>query len=303
MATRQKSAALLQSELPGIKLIGRGKVRDLYDLGEHLLIVASDRISAFDVVLPNGIPEKGKILTRLSVFWFAKLGVPHHLVTAEVEEMPKPLHRFAEQLEGRSMLVRRLEIFPIECVVRGYLAGSGWNDYQKTASISGVKLPPGLRQSERLPAPIFTPTTKAKTGHDLPMSFAEVEAAVGAAAAARLRDSSLEVFRRATEIAGQKGIILADTKFEWGRDPKAEDGAPILADEVLTPDSSRFWAAASYQTGRDNESFDKQFVRDYLNGLDWDKTPPAPELPPEVIEGTARRYREIYERITGERWS
>jgi phosphoribosylaminoimidazole-succinocarboxamide synthase len=217
--------------------------------------------------------------------------------------MPAALHRFADQLDRRSMLVRKLEIIPVECVVRGYLAGSGWSEYQKTRSICGVPLPAGLRLSDRLPEPTFTPTTKAKSGHDLPMRFAEVEKEVGAPLARRLRDRSIEVYNRAAGIAAARGIILCDTKFEWGLVPGSKDGEIVLADEVLTPDSSRFWLAADYRPGERQEAFDKQYVRDYLNGLDWDKTPPGPELPPEVIEGTARRYREIYELLTGKKWA
>lgn len=302
MTVRSKNSALLQSELEGIALVGRGKVRDLYDLGDSLLVVATDRLSAFDVVLPDGIPDKGKVLTRLSVFWFETLEVLHHLITDDLAEMPRELQRFADQLEGRSMLVRKLEIFPVECVVRGYLAGSGWREYQRSQSVCGVELPSGLVESDRLAEPIFTPTTKATAGHDMPMTFAEVETAVGEEAAVSLRDRSLEIYRSAAAVAASRGVILTDTKFEWGR-PSGSGGANVvLADEVLTPDSSRFWDAESYRRGQSNEAYDKQYVRDYLDGLDWDKTPPGPDLPGEVIEGTARRYREIYERLTGRRW-
>ena len=280
-------------------MLGRGKVRDLYEVGDDLLVVASDRISAFDVVLPSGIPDKGKVLTRLSVFWFNVLDVPHHLITAEVDEMPAELQPFADQLRGRSMLVKKLEIVPVECVVRGYLAGSGWKEYQESQSICGVGLPAGLVQCDRLPEPIFTPTTKATTGHDMPMTFAEVAAQVGDDLAAQLRDRSLDVYNRAAEMALARGAILTDTKFEWGCSPS---GDIVLADEVLTPDSSRFWDVSTYAPGQNNEAYDKQFVRDYLNGLDWDKTPPGPGLPDEVVEGTASRYKEIYEKLTGDPW-
>ncbi len=306
MANPKKTEALLQSELKGIPLLRRGKVRDLYDLGEHLLLVATDRLSAFDVILPNGIPDKGKILTQLSVFWFRELNVPNHLVTADVREMPPLLKPFAGQLEGRSMLARKLEIMPVECVVRGYLAGSGWTEYSRSQSICGVALPPGLKQSERLPEPIFTPSTKAEAGHDLPMTFAEVEKAVGAGLAAALKKKSLATFKRAAEIALARGVLLCDTKFEWGVRPgtgKKPDAELFLADEVLTPDSSRFWMAANYQPGKSQEAFDKQFVRDYLNTLAWNKTPPGPVLPAEVVEGTRQRYVEIYERLTGKAWA
>ena len=299
ITTRNRNKALIESTLDGIKLLGRGKVRDLYEVEDKLLVVASDRISAFDVVLPNGIPEKGKILTQLSVFWFDVLEFPHHLISAELDEMPQQLQPFADQLRGRSMLVKKLEIVPVECVVRGYLAGSGWKEYQESQSICGVQLPAGLVQCDRLPESIFTPTTKATTGHDKPMTFAEVEAEVGGDLAAQLRDRSLEVYTRAAEIATSRGAILTDTKFEWGRGPS---GDLVLADEVLTPDSSRFWDVSTYAPGRNNEAYDKQFVRDYLNSLDWDKTPPGPELPDEVVEGTASRYREIYEKLTGNPW-
>ena len=299
--TIKNGAALFQTDLPGFDLVRRGKVRDVYDLGEHFLIVATDRISAFDVVLANGIPDKGKVLTRLSVFWFDRLGIDNHLVTAQVSDMPAELHAHAEQLEGRSMLARKLKILPVECVVRGYLAGSGWKEYQKSQSVCGIALPAGLEESSRLPEPIFTPTTKAEVGHDEAMTFEEVVAEVGADRAEELRSRSLDVYTSAADVARERGVILCDTKFEWGVDPGGE-GSVILADEVLTPDSSRYWDAKSHQSGRSQESYDKQFVRDYLEGVDWNKQPPGPTLPDEVVEGSARRYREIYERITGESW-
>ena len=297
-----------KTEIPGARLLDRGKVRDLYDAGEQLLIVTSDRISAFDVVLPDGIPDKGKVLTRLSVFWFGLLQTPHHLITADVSKMPAPFSQHASLLQDRSMLVRRLKIVPIECVVRGYLAGAGWSEYKKVQSVCGVKLPPGLKESDRLPLPIFTPTTKEEAGHDQPLTFEEMAAKIGAARAAELRDRSIEVYRRAAEHALTRGIIICDTKFEWGipiggaaDDPKAAPA--VLADEVLTPDSSRFWPLDGYQPGRSQPSFDKQGVRDWLTAQPWDKKPPAPHLPPEVIAETTKRYREIYERLTGKSWS
>jgi len=294
------TTTLLQSDLPGLNLVRRGKVRDVYDLGEHFLIIATDRISAFDVVLPNGIPDKGKVLTQLSIFWFNNLGVDHHLITADVSEMPSELHEFADQLEGRSMLCQKLKILPVECIVRGYLAGSGWKDYQKTQSVCGLSLPEGLVQSSRLPEPIYTPTTKAEEGHDMPMTFQETVDELGSEHAEALRTMSLEVYGRAAEIAEARGIILCDTKFEFGL---SADGKIILADEVLTPDSSRFWDREQYEPGKSQDSYDKQFVRDFLETLDWNKQPPGPELPEEVVEGTAQRYKEIYERITGQDWN
>ena len=296
----RNAGVVLQTELQGIPLVRRGKVRDLYDLGEHYLVVASDRISAFDVVLPNGIPDKGKVLTKLSSFWFRLLDVPHHLITDDLTRMPKVLHRFEKELHGRSMLVEKLQMFPVECVVRGYIVGSGWNDYRKTGGICGIQLPQGLRESDRLPEAIFTPSTKAEEGHDENIGFAEVEKAVGTDRAGELRQKTLEVYRAAVEHALSKGIIIADTKLEWGLRP--EGGPVVLADEVLTPDSSRFWAADSYEPGKAQASLDKQYVRDYLLGLAWDRTPPGPELPEKVVAETSRRYREIYERLTGEKY-
>lgn len=298
MSTRDTSV-VLQTDLPGFELVRRGKVRDVYDLGEHFLIVATDRISAFDVVMPEGIPEKGKILTRISVHWFEQLGVPSHLVTAELREMPSGLHAHADQLEGRSMLVRKLEILPVECIVRGYLAGSGWKDYQANGEICGISLPAGLRESDQLPEPIFTPTTKAEEGHDEAITYGEMVEIVGAELAESLRQKSLDVYARAASRARELGVILCDTKFEWGLTP---EGEILLADEVLTPDSSRYWSAEAYRPGQAQESYDKQYVRDYLLTLDWDRTPPGPSLPAEVIEGTVRRYREIFEKLTGKSW-
>jgi phosphoribosylaminoimidazole-succinocarboxamide synthase len=290
---------LLESSLPGIPLARRGKVRDLYDLGEHFLVVATDRISAFDVILPNGIPGKGRVLTQLSLFWFELFKVPHHVITADVLEMPKVLHPFADQLEGRSMLVEKLKMLPVECVVRGYISGSGWADYRRSGAICGIPLPKGLRESDCLPEPLFTPSTKAETGHDENIPFADVEKLVGRERAQEIREKTLEVYRSAVEHALSRGIIIADTKLEWGTRP--EGGPIVLADEVLTPDSSRFWPAEAYEPGKAQPSFDKQYVRDYLLTLRWDRTPPGPELPSEVVEETSRKYHEIHERLTGQK--
>lgn len=295
MSTR----AISETHLHSLPLISRGKVRDLYDAGEQLLLVASDRLSAFDVVLPTPIPDKGAVLTQLSLVWFELLrGVcRNHLVTANVAEYPPALRAESEQLALRSMLVKKLDMFPVECVVRGYLSGSGWKEYQKTGAVCGIRLPAGLRESERLPEPIFTPSTKALVGHDENIGFDQVEKMVGAAAAARLRELSLEIYRTAATYAEARGILLADTKFEFGRE--GEGGEPILADEVLTPDSSRFWPLESYAPGRAQESYDKQYVRDYLESIHWDKRPPAPALPPDVIQRTSEKYREAYRVLTG----
>jgi len=287
---------LLQSDLPGIPLLFRGKVRDIYDLGDRLLLVATDRISAFDVVLPTGIPGKGALLTQLSAFWFeATRGlVPNHLVTARVEEFPEPLPRLAEQLRSRAMLVRRAQRIDVECVVRGYLAGSAWAEYRKSGTVAGLHLPAGLRESERLPEPVFTPATKASSGHDQNISVAELRDQVGADLARKLEECSLALYRFAHERALARGIILADTKFEFGW----LGGEVILIDEALTPDSSRFWSAADYRVGQSQPSFDKQYVRDWLEASGWNKEPPAPALPPEVVQRTAEKYREAYERLT-----
>ena len=273
-------------------------MRDVYDLGDSLLIVATDRISAYDCIMPNGIPDKGKILTALSVFWFEKFGeaFENHLMATEVERYPQMVQPYAEQLQGRSMWVKKAAVVPIECVARGYLAGSGWKEYQQSGRVCGVALPPGLRQCDKLPAPIFTPATKEESGHDINISYAEAAARVGEAIAAQLRDRTLRLYTQAAAYAAGRGVIIADTKFEFGLLP---DGRLILIDEVLTPDSSRFWPADGYEPGHDQPSFDKQFVRNYLDSQPWPKTPPAPALPPEVVEGTRRRYLEAYERITG----
>ena len=307
-AAGDPGAVMVQSELKGLKLIGRGKVRDIYDLGEHILIVASDRLSAFDVVLPDGIPDKGRVLTRLSVFWFGILDVLNHLVTGDVQKMPREVLPHAEALRDRAMLVRRLKIFPIECVVRGYLSGSGWSEYKEKGSICGIPLPKGLVESDKLPEPIFTPTTKAAAGHDLPMTFEEVVATVGEARAKELRDRTIAVYRQAADYARTKGVIICDTKFEWGIPVGAPQGDPkaapaVLADEVLTPDASRFWPASQYKPGKGQPSFDKQYVRDYLLTLKWNKQPPGPKLPQEVIDRTSAKYREIFELLTARKWA
>jgi phosphoribosylaminoimidazole-succinocarboxamide synthase len=289
-----------ETVLPGLKLLRRGKVRDVYEADdEHLLIVATDRISAFDCILPTQIERKGEVLTALSRFWFERLSeiTPHHLDTTDVARMPEHLSAHADVLRGRSMLVRRTEVFPVECVVRGYLAGSGWKDYQATGEVCGHKLPKGLRESEELPAPIFTPATKAEEGHDENISEARMCEIVGSETTAVLRDTSLALYRGAARYALARGIIIADTKVEFGRD---REGRVILIDEALTPDSSRFWPADIYEPGHAQPSFDKQFVRDYLETLPWDKRPPAPPLPPEVAAATTDRYLEAYRLLTGE---
>ncbi len=288
-------AVISQTEFPGLKLLGRGKVRDIYDLGDQLLIVATDRLSAFDVVLPTPIPDKGRVLTQLSLFWFDKLAdvVPHHVV--EARNFTGELAPYADSLAGRAMLVRRTEPAPIECVVRGYISGSGWKDYQKTGAICGIPLPAGLRESDRLPEPIFTPSTKATTGHDENISFDETVSRIGRPLAERLREVSLTLYRRAAEHAAARGIIIADTKFEFG----LRGNELIWIDEALTPDSSRFWPADQYSPGKAQPSFDKQFVRDYLERIGWNKQPPAPALPPDVVAGTQQKYRDAYQRITG----
>lgn len=293
------STVIRETHFPDLTLISRGKVRDLYDLGDSLLLVASDRLSAFDVVLPTPIPDKGRVLTQISLFWFdhLKAACRNHLITADVAAYPPATRPYAAGLRGRSMLVKKLKMFPVECVVRGYLAGSGWKEYGKLGSVCGLKLPPGLKESDRLPEPLFTPSTKALVGHDENISMAQVEQLVGAEAARRLRDLSLDVYRRAAAYAETRGIILADTKFEFGTDESG--GEPILADEVLTPDSSRFWPREDYQPGRAQDSFDKQYVRDYLEQVGWNKQPPAPELPEEVVRRTSDKYRAAYRLLAG----
>jgi phosphoribosylaminoimidazole-succinocarboxamide synthase len=283
-----------QTELPGIRRIAQGKVRDIF---EHLLIVATDRLSAFDVVLPDPIPDKGKVLTQLSRFWFDRFRelVPNHVVEADAARFPASLAPFRVQLGGRAMLVRKAKPLPVECVVRGYLAGSGWSDYQKTGAVCGIGLPVGMKQAEKLPEPIFTPSTKATAGHDQNVTQKQAAELVGADVAREIGEVSLNIYRRAAEYALGRGIIIADTKFEFG----LYEGRLMWIDEALTPDSSRFWSVAEYKVGMSPPSFDKQFVRDYLLSVKWDKTPPAPSLPPEVIRGTSERYREAYRLITG----
>jgi phosphoribosylaminoimidazole-succinocarboxamide synthase len=288
---------LLETRIPEIPLWRRGKVRDVYDLGDRLLIVATDRISAFDVVLPSGIPAKGIVLTQLSLFWFRLLAdlLPHHVITANVAEYPAELQPYRDQLEGRSMIVVKTEPLPVECVVRGYITGSGWKDYRATGAVCGIPLPPGLQESERLDPALFTPSTKAEEGHDENISFAQVERTLGAQRAAEVRDVSLEIYRRACAHAEERGIILADTKLEFG----LRDGRLIWIDEALTPDSSRFWPRAGYAPGHGQPSFDKQYVRDYLETLAWDKRPPGPALPAPVVQRTCDKYLEAYARLTG----
>jgi phosphoribosylaminoimidazole-succinocarboxamide synthase len=284
-----------QTDFPGLKLRGRGKVRDIYDLGDKLLIVATDRLSAFDVVLPTPIPDKGKVLTQISLFWFETLAnvLPHHVLSAK--DFSGELAPYAAALQGRAMVVRKTEPLPVECVVRGYISGSGWKDYQKTGAICGISLPKGLRESDQLPEPIFTPSTKATTGHDENISFEETVAQIGRPLAEKIRDTSLEIYQQASERAAKRGIIIADTKFEFG----LIGDELIWIDEALTPDSSRFWPAHQYAPGKAQPSFDKQYVRDYLERIGWNKQPPGPELPADVVKATQAKYREAYEKVTG----
>jgi phosphoribosylaminoimidazole-succinocarboxamide synthase len=286
-----------QTEIPGLTLHARGKVRDIYELGDRLLFVASDRISAFDYVLASGIPDKGRVLTQLSLFWFDLLQdiVPNHVITADFDEYPAELQPHERQLRGRSMIVRKAQMVPVECVVRGYLSGSGWKDYQKTGAVCGIALPAGLRESDRLPQPIFTPAMKATSGHDENIPYAEMVKIVGAALSDRLRDISLQLYARASAHALERGIIIADTKFEFGTIP---DGL-LLGDEIFTPDSSRFWPAENYSPGKAQLSFDKQFVRDYLESIKWNKQPPAPSLPDEVAQKTSQKYKQAFRQLTG----
>jgi phosphoribosylaminoimidazole-succinocarboxamide synthase len=295
MASPTRHPVVRETNFPGIKLLARGKVRDIYELGDRLLLVATDRLSAFDVVLPTPIPDKGRVLTQLSLFWFDMLKdvVPNHVISGT--DFPKELAPYRDQVRGRSMLVRRTEPIRFECVVRGYLSGSGWKDYQKTSSVCGIALPPGLVESARLPEPIFTPATKAESGHDENISFEEMAGHLGAERADQLRDTSIEIYRRAAAYAEQRGIIIADTKFEFG----LLGDELIWIDEALTPDSSRFWPADQYAPGGAQPSFDKQFVRDYLERIRWSKQPPAPELPPDVVAATTEKYRDVYRRLTG----
>jgi phosphoribosylaminoimidazole-succinocarboxamide synthase len=293
--------AVLQTKIGTVEP-KRGKVRDVYDLGDKLLIVATDRISAFDVVMANPIPYKGQVLTQISLFWFDFLSssISHHLLETDVAKFPPPFNKSAKQLAGRSMLVKKTKVFPIECVVRGYLAGSGWKEYQKSQTVCGVKLPAGLKQCDKLPEPIFTPATKEEFGkHDENVDFAKCVEIIGEENAKYLRDKSIEIFKKASQYAESRGIILADTKFEWGQ----FNGKTILIDEVLTPDSSRFWPANKYQSGRDQESFDKQFVRNYLESINFDKSGPGVKLPDDVVKKTSEKYIEGYERLTGKKFN
>jgi phosphoribosylaminoimidazole-succinocarboxamide synthase len=288
-----------ETNFAGLKLISRGKVRDIYEVSDkELLLVTTDRISAFDCILPSPIPKKGFVLTAISEFWFDffKGTTEHHLITADVERMPESVRPYADDLRGRSMLIKKTKVFPVECVARGYIAGSGWKDYRATGEICGHKLPADMHESDKLPSPIFTPATKAETGHDENISEEQMANIIGAEATAELKDLTLKLYGEASEYARSRGIIIADTKFEFGRD---ENGKIILIDEVLTPDSSRFWAADTYSPGGAQASFDKQFVRDYLETLDWDKRPPAPALPPEIIAATSERYLSAYRLLTG----
>ena len=291
------SPVILQTDFTNIERHARGKVRDVYRIDGQLLIVATDRISAFDYILPTGIPDKGRVLTQLSLFWFDFLKdlTPNHLLTADVDQFPKPLLPFREQLEGRSMLVKRAEMIEVECVARGYIAGSGWKEYRENGTVCGIPLPAGLRESDKLPEPIFTPATKAQTGHDENISFERTCSLIGADLAATLRERTLAIYTRAARFAETRGIIIADTKFEFG----FVGGELVLADEVLTPDSSRFWPAETYRAGGPQFSFDKQFVRDYLESIRWNKQPPAPPLPEEVAVKTGEKYRQAYRELTG----
>jgi phosphoribosylaminoimidazole-succinocarboxamide synthase len=295
LASPKMNAIVWETSLPGIHFLNRGKVRDLYEVGDRLLIVATDRLSAFDVVLPTPIPDKGRVLTQLSLFWFNLLRdiIPNHVITAE--DFPAELAAYRGQLEGRAMLCRRTKPLPIECVVRGYLVGSGWKDYRATGKVCGIALPSGLQESERLPEAIFTPSTKAAEGHDENISFEEAASRIGAELAERVRAVSLEIYRRAAAYAEPRGIILADTKFEFG----LIGDELIWIDEALTPDSSRFWPADGYQPGRAQPSYDKQYVRDYLERIGWNKQPPGPDLPSDVVAATREKYREAYRQLTG----
>jgi len=298
MSPELLDSVLLRTDFPDLKLKASGKVRDVYEIDEkQLLFIASDRISAFDYVLATGIPHKGRVLNQISLFWFDFLAdvVPNHLITADVDKYPAPVRKYADQLRGRSMLVRRAEIFPVECIVRGYLSGSGWKEYKATGKVSGIALPAGLQESDALAESIFTPSTKATSGHDENISFDQMCDIVGVETASHLRDLTLRVYKKAAAYARQRGIIIADTKFEFGRTAQGI----TLADEVLTPDSSRFWPADKYAPGRAQDSYDKQYVRDYLEQIHWNKQPPAPALPPEVARKTSEKYVEAYRKLTG----
>ncbi len=291
------TTTLLESNLAGVERHGRGKVRDVYSVGDRLLIVATDRISAFDYILATGIPDKGRVLTQLSVFWFDFLKdlTPTHFLTADVDQYPAPLPQFRDQIEGRSMLVKRAKMIEVECVARGYLAGSGWKEYRQSGTVCGIPLPAGLKESDKLPEPIFTPATKAQTGHDENVSFDIVVNLLGSELAGQLRDLTLAIYRKAADYAAGRGVIIADTKFEFG----FVDDTLVLADEVLTPDSSRFWPSETYRPGGAQPSYDKQYVRDYLESIHWNKQPPAPGLPPEVAAQTGEKYKEAFRVLTG----
>ncbi len=288
---------VLKTELSGLKLLRRGKVRDIYDLDNALLIISTDRVSAFDVVLPNGIPEKGKVLTAMSVYWFKIMTdiIPNHLITSEINNFPEKIKQHRAIIEGRSMLVKKAKPLPVECIVRGYLSGSGWKEYMENCSVCGISLPAGLLEGSELPEPIFTPSTKAETGHDENITFKEMSELIGAQLAEKVRVKSLAIYNRAKELARKKGIIIADTKFEFGLD---ENNELLLIDEILTPDSSRFWPATDYKPGQMKDvSLDKQFIRDYLNSINWDKKPPAPALPKDIMVKTTERYKEALKRL------
>ncbi|MBU4321308.1 MAG: phosphoribosylaminoimidazolesuccinocarboxamide synthase [Nitrospinae bacterium] len=309
------SDIVMETNFKDVKFLRRGKVRDVYEVGDNLLIVATDRVSAFDVVLPNGIPDKGRILTQISIYWFNQMKdiMENHIVATDVKDYPEVLHKYKDILEGRSMLVRKAKPMPVECIVRGYLSGSGWKEYKKSGTVCGIKLPDGLVESSRLDEPIFTPSTKAEEGHDINISFDEMKKIVGDDTANKLRDVSLKIYKKAREMAEKKGIIIADTKMEFGvykdsipnqvrdkiQDSKNREGKLILIDEILTPDSSRFWSMKDYAHGKSQDSFDKQIVRDYLLTLDWNQTYPGPKLPDEIVEKTAARYREILGILAG----
>jgi phosphoribosylaminoimidazole-succinocarboxamide synthase len=290
-------ASIFETQLPGVELVARGKVRDIYAAGDHLVIVATDRLSAFDYVLPTPIRDKGKVLTALTIFWLDQLRdiVPNHLVSANVADYPPEFQAYRDQLEGRSMLVNRAKMIDVECVARGYVSGSGWKDYRRDGRICGIQLPAGLQESEQLPEPIFTPASKAQSGHDENITFEAVAERIGEPLALRLRELTLAIYQRAARYAATRGIVIADTKFEFG----FVGDRLVLADEVLTPDSSRFWPRESYQPGGAQPSFDKQYVRDYLESIQWNKQPPAPALPAEVMERTSEKYREAYRVLTG----
>jgi len=293
------SLIVKETDFPNLRLVNRGKVRDIYDLGEHLLIVTSDRLSAFDVIMDEGIPKKGQVLNQMSIFWFTQMSdiLPNHIIATEVDDFPAETHAYRAQLEGRSMLVRKARPLPVECIVRGYISGSGWKEYQKLGSICGISLPAGLKESDKLPETIFTPSTKAELGeHDENISFEETIRLCGEAMATQVRDVTIAIYERARQLAWDKGIIIADTKFEFGT---LEDGSLIWIDEAMSPDSSRFWPRDQYRPGGPQPSFDKQFVRDYLETLDWNKQAPPPPLPPEIVQKTSEKYLEALTRLTG----